>query len=129
MPEQARPNLVVVMSDQHNPRVLGCAGDPVIRTPHLDRLAEQGVQFAQTYAGSPLCVPSRATFLTGQSCSAVQVWSNSCTFASDIPTFAHTLATAGYDTVLSGRMHFKGPDQRHGFTERVMGDVSGPTDG
>ena len=129
MPEQARPNLVVVMSDQHNPRVLGCAGDPVIRTPHLDRLAAQGVRFAQTYAGSPLCVPSRATFLTGQSCSAVQVWSNSCTLASDIPTFMHALAIAGYDTVLSGRMHFKGPDQRHGFTERVMGDVSGPTDG
>ena len=45
MPEQARPNLVVAMSDQHNPRVLGCAGDPVIRTPHLDRLAAQGVWF------------------------------------------------------------------------------------
>ena len=129
MPEQERPNLVVVMSDQHNPRVLGCAGDPIIRTPHLDRLAAQGVRFAQTYAGSPLCVPSRATFLTGQGCSAIQVWSNSCTFASGIPTFAHALAIAGYDTVLSGRMHFKGPDQRHGFTERVMGDVSGPTDG
>ena len=129
MPDRERPNLVVVMSDQHNSQVLGCAGDPIIRTPHLDRLAAEGVRFAQTYAGSPLCVPSRATFLTGQGCSAIQVWSNSCTFASGIPTFAHALAIAGYDTVLSGRMHFKGPDQRHGFTARVMGDVSGPTDG
>ena len=59
MAERERPNLVVVMSDQHNPRVLGCAGDPVIRTPHLDRLAAAGVRFAQTYAGAPLCVPSR----------------------------------------------------------------------
>ena len=129
MPDRDRPNMVVVMSDQHSPQVLGCAGDPVIRTPHLDQLAAEGVRFANTYAGSPLCVPSRATFLTGQGCSAIQVWSNSCTFASDIPTFAHALTIAGYDTVLSGRMHFKGPDQRHGFTQRVMGDVSGPTDG
>src|SRR5262245_11839824 len=124
-----RPNFVVMMSDQHSARVLGGAGDPIIQTPNLDRLAAQGVRFASTYVGSPLCVPSRATFLTGQSCSAIGVWSNSCTLPSHIPTFAHALAAAGYDTVLCGRMHFKGPDQRHGFTHRVMGDVTGPSDG
>ena len=125
----ARPNLVVMMTDQHSARVLGCAGHPLIQTPHLDRLAARGVRFSSAYVGSPLCVPSRATFLTGQQCSQIGVWSNSCTFASDLPTFAHSLAAAGYDTVLCGRMHFKGPDQRHGFTERIFGDVTGPSDG
>jgi choline-sulfatase len=127
------PNIVILMSDQHSPRVLGSASDPVARTPHLDRLAARGVRFATCYAGSPLCVPSRATFLTGQGCSAIGVWSNFCTMPSDVPTFAHALAAAGYDTVLCGRMHFRGPDQRHGFMQRimgeVMGDVTGPNDG
>src|SRR5262245_35184181 len=124
-----RPNLVVMMSDQHTRAVLGCAGDGVVRTPHLDGLARGGVRFAAAYAGPPLCIPSRATFLTGQQCSAIGVWSNACTLASDVPTFAHTLAAAGYETVLCGRMHFKGPDQRHGFARRIAGDVSGPADG
>jgi choline-sulfatase len=124
----SRPNVVVMMADQHSPSVLGCAGAPV-RTPNLDRLAAGGVRFTSAYAGSPLCVPSRATFMTGQQCSEIGVWSNSCTFGSDIPTFAHSLATAGYDTVLCGRMHFKGADQRHGFTARIHGDVTGPADG
>ncbi len=135
-----RPNLVVMMSDQHNSRVLGCARSSsgmqpstsppgVVRTPHLDRLAARGVRFTSAYAASPLCVPSRAAFLTGQQCSQIGVWSNGCTLGSDIPTFAHALGAAGYDTVLCGRMHFKGPDQRHGFTERIFGDVTGPADG
>lgn len=129
MKRGTRPNIIVFMSDQHRASVLGCAGDEVVQTPHIDRLAAQGVRFAICYAGSPLCVPSRATFLMGQGCSDVGVWSNSCTMPSDIPTFLHSLAAAGYETVLCGRMHFKGPDQRHGFERRIMGDVTGPIDG
>jgi choline-sulfatase len=126
MPESPRPNLLVIMSDQHSPHVLGCAGDPVVRTPHLDRLATSGVRFQSAYCGAPLCVPSRSTFMTGQSCSQIGVWTNAGILGSDVPTFAHALAVAGYDTVLCGRMHFRGPDQRHGFTDRPMGDVSPP---
>jgi choline-sulfatase len=112
------------MSDQHNPHVLGCAGDLVVRTPHLDRLAGRGVRFTNTTCGSPLCVPSRMTFLTSRHCSDIDVWSNSCTLDSEIPTFAHSLNAAGYRTVLCGRMNFSGPDQRHGFQARLIGDVT-----
>ncbi|HEX2079262.1 MAG TPA: sulfatase-like hydrolase/transferase, partial [Longimicrobium sp.] len=120
-----RPDLLVIMSDQHSPHVLGCAGDPVVRTPHLDRLAAAGVRFTTTYCPSPLCVPSRMAFLAGQTPSAIRVWTNACVLGSDVATFAHALGAAGYETVLCGRMHFQGPDQRHGFERRLVGDVIG----
>lgn len=124
-----RPNFLVILSDQHNPKQMGCAGDGVVRTPNLDGLAERGVLFESTYCASPLCVPSRMTFLTGRHCSDIEVWSNGCMLASDIPTFAHALGIAGYEAVLGGRMHFVGPDQRHGFERRIIGDVLSPFPG
>lgn len=119
-----RPNILIILSDQHHPHMLGCAGEPILRTPNLDALAAQGVRFDQTYCGAPLCVPSRMTFLTSRDCSTIEVWSNTCTLRSDIPTFAHTLGCAGYETVLCGRMHFEGPDQLHGFEKRIAGDFT-----
>lgn len=128
-PAGSVPNIVLIMSDQHNPHNLGCYGDPLVRTPHLDGLAERGVLFEHTYCASPLCVPSRMTFLTGRHCCDIGVWTNSCALPSQIPTFAHALGAAGYETVLGGRMHFVGPDQRHGFERRIIGDVLSPFPG
>ena len=125
----AQPNFLVILSDQHNPQNLGCGGDRLVRTPHLDGLAERGLTFDNTYCAAPLCVPSRMTFLTGRHCSDIGVWTNGCSLASDIPTFAHGLGLAAYETVLGGRMHFVGPDQRHGFEKRIIGDVLGPRPG
>lgn len=125
----SQPNLLLIISDQHNADVMGCAGDPVVRTPHLDALAAAGTRFDSAYCGSPLCVPSRMTFMTGRHCSDIDVWTNGCTLASDIPTFAHSLGAAGYDVALGGRMHFVGPDQRHGFHRRLIGDVTAPDPG
>lgn len=120
-----RPNFLLIMSDQHHPRVMGCAGDPLVRTPNLDALARAGTRFSSAYCASPLCVPSRMAFMTSQRCSDTDVYTNSCYLASDVPTFAHSLGAAGYEVTLGGRMHFMGPDQRHGFHRRVMSDVSG----
>jgi len=124
-----RPNFLVIMSDQHSPHFMGCAGEGLVRTPHLDGLAERGVVFDANYCAAPLCVPSRMTFLTGRHCSDIGVWTNGCMLPSDIPTFAHGLGAAGYETVLGGRMHFVGPDQRHGFEKRIIGDVLSPFPG
>lgn len=119
-----RPNILIILSDQHHPQMLGCAGDPIVRTPNLDALAGEGIRFDQTYCAAPICVPSRMTFLTSRHCSNIEVWSNSCFLRSEIPTFAHTLGSAGYETVLCGRMHFEGPDQHHGFEKRIAGDFT-----
>ncbi|MDE3122039.1 MAG: choline-sulfatase, partial [Paracoccaceae bacterium] len=79
--------------------------------------------FANAYTGSPLCAPGRASFMSGQLPSRTRVYDNAAEFASDIPTFAHHLRRAGYATTLSGKMHFVGPDQLHGFEERLTTDI------
>jgi len=111
------------MSDQHNKGVLGCSGDGIVRTPNLDALAANGVQFTNCYAPAPVCVPSRMSFLTSRMPSRNRVWSETA-LASEAPTLAHVLGLAGYETSLIGRMHFIGADQRHGFERRPIGEFT-----
>jgi len=120
----SRPNILVLMSDQHSKYHLGCYGDGVVRTPNLDGLAREGMAFEAAYCASPVCVPSRMSFMTGRRPSATQVWNNGHVLSSGIPTWAHSLGAAGYETALLGRMHFVGPDQRHGFELRPVGEYS-----
>lgn len=120
----SKPNLIFIVSDQHRGDWMGCAGNRLVSTPHMDRLAQEGVLFSRAYCNSPLCVPSRMSMLTGLAPLHTQVFSNSDILRSDLPTFVHTLGLAGYETVLGGRMHFVGPDQRHGFQRRLVGDIT-----
>ena len=117
-----RPNLLYIHSDQHNPYVTGCYGDPLVKTPNLDQLAAGGVLLGNTYCPSPICVPSRMSMLSGRHPCENQVWTNSHIFDSAIPTLAHSMGGAGYRPVLIGRMHAVGPDQLHGYAERPVGD-------
>ncbi len=124
-----RPNILVIMSDQHSRHALGCYGNPIVRTPNMDRLAAQGMVFDNAYCPSPLCVPSRMSFMTGRTPSRNRVWTNQHVLGSAIPTWAHYLGAAGYDTALVGRMHFVGTDQLHGFAERPLGEFSATAPG
>jgi choline-sulfatase len=117
-----RPNILVIMADQMNPSVLEIHGGPA-KAPHITALAERGVLFDSAYCNSPLCSPSRAVFMTGMLPSRTGVYDNAAEFRSDIPTFAHYLRKAGYQTILSGKMHFCGPDQLHGFERRLTTDI------
>lgn len=118
-----KPNILAICSDQHSPHVLGCYGNPIVDTPNLDRLAREGTLFSSAYCNDPICVPSRMSFMTGRYPFRIEVMGNGSILDSRVPTYAHMLVGAGYHTVLSGRMHFIGPDQRHGFLERLVGDV------
>lgn len=118
-----RPDIVMVLTDQHAARVLGAAGDSVADTPHLDRLAAVGTRFDACHCASPLCVPSRSAFLSGLQPHETGVLTNDDCLGSDVPTIAHAMGVAGYDCRLVGRMHFLGPDQTHGFAERTLGDI------
>ena len=120
----SRPNLLYIHTDQHNPFVTGCYGDPLVETPNLDRLAADGVRFDNVYCPSPICVPSRMAMLTGRHPYQNEVWTNSHILDSGIPTLAHAMGAAGYRPVLIGRMHAVGPDQLHGYAERLVGDHS-----
>ena len=120
----SRPNILFIFSDQHNARVLGHAGDPVIRTPNLDRLADESVVFARAYCQNPLCVPSRTTLMTGQYCRTHGLYENPDIMEPNSPTFPRTLATVGYRTCLIGKAHFNG-EQFHGYQQRPYGDLYG----
>ncbi|MGF1477383.1 MAG: sulfatase-like hydrolase/transferase [Geminicoccaceae bacterium] len=118
------PSLLFLFSDQHAQRIAGCYGDPVVQTPHLDRLASEGVTFDNAYTTAPLCTPARMAMLAGQYSYRIGCWTNSDVLASDVPTHAHSHGAAGYRPTLVGRLHAVGPDQLHGYAERLVGDHS-----
>jgi choline-sulfatase len=116
-------NILVVMADQLVPFLTSPYGDAVARTPNMQRLAEEGVRYDAAYTPYPLCSPARASFITGDFASRHGCYDNASILPADVPTIAHSLTLAGYDTVLSGKMHFVGPDQLHGFAKRLTTDV------
>ncbi|MHC4249396.1 MAG: sulfatase-like hydrolase/transferase [Planctomycetota bacterium] len=112
-----RPNIIVIMSDEHNAGVTGCYGNSVVRTPNLDGLARRGVTFEGCYTNSPLCVPSRLSFTAGKYASRVGAWSNDCWLPSDdCPSLPRIMNAAGYESLLCGKMHYDAA-RRYGFTE------------
>lgn len=118
-----KPNIVVIMADQLAPQFTGAYGHPAAKTPHMDALAARGMRFDAAYCNSPLCAPSRAAFMSGQLISRIGAFDNASEFPASVPTFAHYLKGLGYHTCLSGKMHFVGPDQKHGFEDRVTTDI------
>jgi choline-sulfatase len=119
----ARPNILVILSDEHDPHVAGCYGHPAVRTPHLDRLAAESLVFDNAYCASPVCVPARLSLLTGRYPHEIGAWDNGSILPSETPTWAHYLGAAGYETVLCGRTHFNGADRLHGFERRLLDDL------
>lgn len=118
-----RPNFLIVMFDQMTPAALGCYGNGVVRSPSIDALAASGVVFDAAYANSPLCSPARSCMITGRLPSQTGCYDDGSYWPSTTPSVAHYLRAAGYRTILTGKMHFIGPDQLHGFEERRTTDV------
>ena len=113
-----KPNILLIMSDEHNAAVLGCYGDTIVKTPHMDRIARRGVTFDSCYCNSPLCVPSRLSFTAGKYASRVGAWSNNCWLPAgdEAPSLPRILNAAGYESLLCGKMHFDA-SRRYGFRE------------
>ena len=118
-----KQNILIVMADQLTAKALACYGNPTVQSPHIDRLAAEGVLFESAYSSSPLCTPARYAFMTGQNISQCGGYDNAAYMPSTMPTFAHYMRMMGYQTTLAGKMHFVGPDQLHGFEKRVTTDV------
>jgi choline-sulfatase len=118
-----QPNILILMVDQLNGTFFPDGPAAFLHAPNLKRLAARSARFNANYCASPLCAPSRAAFMSGQLPSRTGVYDNAAEFPSSVPTFAHHLRRLGYRTVLSGKMHFVGPDQLHGFEERLTTDI------
>ena len=118
-----RPNILIIMVDQLNGTLFPDGPADWLHAPNLKKLAARSARFANCYTASPLCAPGRGGFMSGQLPSVTGIYDNAAEFPSDIPTYAHHLRRAGYQTCLSGKMHFVGPDQMHGFEERCTTDI------
>ena len=117
------PNILFIQVDQLTATALRAYGDTVCHAPNLDRLAQIGTVFEAAYCNFPLCAPSRFSMAAGQLCSTIGAYDNAAEMPASIPTYAHYLRAAGYQTALSGKMHFIGPDQYHGFEKRLTPDL------
>ena len=118
-----KPNILLIMADQLAPQFLPCYGHKVVKAPTLNKLADEGVVFESAYTNSPLCAPSRFVMMSGRLPSKISAWDNAVEFSSEVPTYSHYLSSKGYRTCLSGKMHFVGPDQLHGYQDRLTTDV------
>jgi choline-sulfatase len=118
-----QPNILILMVDQLNGTLFPDGPADWLHAPNLKKLAARSTRFQNAYTASPLCAPGRAAFMSGQLPSATGVYDNAAEFPSSIPTYAHHLRRAGYYTALSGKMHFVGPDQLHGFEARLTTDI------
>jgi len=122
-----RPNFLILMVDQLTGTFWDDGPDggiaPWLDVPHLRALHERSVNFANCYTPSPLCTPARGSFMTGLLPSRSTVYDNAAEFPSSLPTWAHYLRRAGWYTALSGKMHFVGADQLHGFEDRLTTDI------
>jgi len=119
----AQPNILIVMVDQLAGTFFPDGPADWLHAPNLKALAARSVRFSNTYTASPLCAPGRGGFMSSMLPSETGIYDNAAEFRADIPTFAHHLRRAGYGTCLSGKMHFVGPDQMHGFEERLTTDI------
>ena len=116
-------DILLVLSDQHSYYYTSFV-DHRIETPAIERVAQDGLRCDRCYCNAPLCVPSRMSLLTGNLPSELNIFNNDTVLPADVPTIAHAFGIAGYHTVLVGRMHFKGDEQKHGFDERLVGDIT-----
>lgn len=122
-PVSRQPNFLILMVDQLTGTFWEDGPAHFLDVPNLRRLHERSVNFSNAYSPSPLCTPARGSFMAGMLPSGTTVYDNAAEFPSSLPTFAHYLRAAGYYTALSGKMHFVGADQLHGFEDRLTTDI------
>jgi len=121
--KHTQPNILLIMADQLAVSSLPFYGHPLVKAPHLSRLAQNGVVFDSAYCNFPICAPSRFSMLSGRLPHSIAAYDNASEFPASMPTMAHYLRHAGYRTILCGKMHFIGPDQLHGYEERLTTDI------
>ena len=126
MPETRRPNVLFIMSDQHNANCMSGAGRPEVRTPTLDAIAESGVRFDRAYCNNPICAPSRHCYFLGQYCHTHRMFGNNVfEFPGDAPdTVAAHLRKYGYQTALLGKGHMVKRWDEAGFEHRRYCDLT-----
>ena len=117
------PNILLIQVDQLAANALSVHGNQTVKDPNISALAEAGVVFENCYCNLPMCGPSRASMHTGRLPFSIGMYDNASEFHADEPTFCHYLREMGYRSELSGKMHFVGPDQLHGYEKRHTTEI------
>ena len=114
-------NLIIILSDQHNPRVMGCAGHALAKTPNIDALAARGTRFSSAYTNCPICVPARASLATGRYVHEIRFWDNAIAYRGTPAAWGHRLMEKGHRAVSIGKLHYQdGDPRRNGFDEEIL---------
>ncbi len=122
----SQPNLLIIMSDEHQARAMGCAGHPFVQTPNLDALAARGVRFSDAYTPSPICVPARAAFAAGQHVHKTRLWDNAMPYTGTPKGWGHALQDAGVPVESIGKLHYRDAQDPAGFdVEHIPMQVAG----
>ena len=114
------PNFLVIISDEHRKDALGCAGHPLVHTPHLDRLAACGTRFTNAYTSSPMCVPTRAALACGDHVHRGGFWDSATPYDGSATTWMHRVRDAGHEMVSIGKLHFRSGEDDNGFSEEIL---------
>ena len=112
-------NLILFQSDNHNRNVLGCYGHPIVQTPNLDRIASTGTRFANAYASSPLCCPSRATLACGRYPHETGYWDNCLVYDGRLPSWMRRIRDQDHTVSSVGKLHFRSSEDDNGFSEEI----------
>lgn len=114
-------NLLFIMSDQHSPHVVGCYGNPVVRTPNMDALSARGTRFEHAYTPTPICVPARASFATGCYAHTIGAWDNAKPYiGTETPSWGHRLTSQGHRVTTVGKLHYRKVDDPSGFPDQRL---------
>jgi choline-sulfatase len=113
-------NLLVIMSDEHSVKALGCYGSPFARTPNIDALAARGTRFSSAYCCNPVCIPARATFATGAYTHQIGYWDNADPYEGSVPSWHHHLRAAGHRVDAIGKLHFRSTGDDNGFSRELI---------
>ncbi|MCP3928029.1 MAG: sulfatase-like hydrolase/transferase [Bacteroidetes bacterium] len=124
--EQTRPNILLIHADEHRMECIGAYKNKDIKTPHIDKLAEEGVLYNNSYCTLPVCTPSRYSLISGMYVHEHQAWTNRSTLKPDIESFPDVLKDAGYKTKAIGKMHFAPTYLDVGFEEMILAEQDGP---
>ena len=108
-------NLLILMSDEHQARAMGCAGHPFVQTPNLDALAARGTRFTRAYTPTPICVPARAAFACGRPVHQTRLWDNAMPYTGTPQGWGHALQDAGVRVESIGKLHYRDAADPTGF--------------
>lgn len=113
-------NVLFIMSDEHSKRVAGCYGNTLVRTPNIDRLAEQGTVFDAAYTPCPICVPARAAFATGRHVHDIGNWDNAFPYTGVPEGWGHRLLAEGHRCDSIGKLHYQSTENANGFGQEII---------